>query len=90
MKTKILRVTQNIAVIEQYGYTPWYLCRGVCNFRLSVCMFVRSSVRNFVPFVELLQSFTAKQLEWSISHQSLIRKHSYLDHRYPGGSAFIP
>ena len=25
-----------------------------------------------------------------ISHQPLNRKHSYLDHRYPGGSAFIP
>ena len=39
--------------------------------------------------MELLQSFTFKQLEWSISHQPIIRKHSYLDHRYPGGSAFI-
>ena len=70
-------------------YTPG-LCRGVYSFRLSVRMFVRLSVRNFVPFVELLQSFTLKQLEWSISYQPLIRKHSYLDHRYPGGSAFIP
>ena len=25
-----------------------------------------------------------------ISRQPLIRKHSYLDHRYPGGPAFIP
>ena len=25
-----------------------------------------------------------------MSQQPLIRKHSYLDHRYPGGSAFIP
>ena len=25
-----------------------------------------------------------------ISRQPLIRKHSYLDHRYPGGLAFIP
>ena len=31
-----------------------------------------------------------KFLKWGISHQPLIRKHSYLDHRYPGGSAFIP
>ena len=29
-------------------------------------------------------------LKCGISHQPLIRKHSYLDHRYPGGSAFIP
>ena len=48
-------------------------------------MFVCTSV----PFMELLQSFTCKQLKWSISHQPLIRKHSYLDHRYTGGSAFI-
>ena len=31
-----------------------------------------------------------KFLKWGISHEPLIRKHSYLDHRYPGGSAFIP
>ena len=31
-----------------------------------------------------------KQLKWGISHQPLIRKHYYLDHRYHGGSAFIP
>ena len=40
--------------------------------------------------MELLQSFTLKFLKWGISHQPLIRKHSYLDHRYPGGSAFSP
>ena len=79
---------------------PQHLCRGVYSFHLFIRMFVRSLfihsficlfVRSyFVPFVELLQSFTFKQLEWSISRQPLIRKHSYLDHRYPGGSAFIP
>ena len=42
-----------------------YLCQGVYSFRLNV--------RNFVAFVELLQSFTLKQLEWGISHQPLIR-----------------
>ena len=62
-----------------------HLCRGVYSFCLSVRMFVRVSV----SFVELPQSFTVKQLKWGISHQPLIRKHSYLDHRYPGGSAFI-
>ena len=54
--------------------------------RSFVCPFVRDSI----PFVELLQSFTLKFLKWGISHQPLVRKHSYLDHRYPGGSAFIP
>ena len=65
---------------------PWHLCWRVYSFRLSVCMFVRDSV----PFVELLQSFMLKFLKLGISHQPLIRKHSYLDHRYPWGFAFIP
>ena len=81
---------------------PPHLCGGVYNFCLSVRPFVRSYVRSFVrlfvrsfvrdsvPFVELLQSFTLKFLKWGISHQLLTRKHSYLDHRYPGGSAFSP
>ena len=73
----------NLSVTVLY---PWHLCRGVYSFRLSGRMFVR----NFVLFMELLQSFTLKQFEWSISHQPLIREHSYLDHRYPGGSSFIP
>ena len=68
-------------------YTPGIYAEGYIVFVFPfVCSFVRTSV----PFVELLQSFTFKQLEWNISHQPLIRKHSYLDHRYPVGSAFIP
>ena len=35
----------------------------VYSFRLSVHLFVHSFVRNSVPFVELLQSFTLKQLK---------------------------
>ena len=41
----------------------------------------------------LWQSFSqscVKVSQVGISHEPLIRKHSYLDHRYPGGSAFIP
>ena len=34
--------------------------------------------------------FILKFLKWGISHQPLIRKHFYLEHRYPGGSAFSP
>ena len=97
--SKIILYTEIINISYLYSR---HLCRGLYSFRLSVRPFVRSYVRSFVrlfvcsfvrtsvPFVELLQSFTFKQLEWSISHQPLIRKHSYLDHRYPGGSAFIP
>ena len=47
-----------------------HLCRGVYSFRLSV--------RSW----NLCQSFTLQFLQVSISLQSLIRKHSYLDHVY--------
>ena len=47
----------------------------------SVRLFVSSFIRDSVPFVELLQIFTLKFLMWGISHQSLIRNHSYLNHR---------
>ena len=72
---------------------PRHLCRGVYSFRLSVRMFVRSFVCSFVlPSVawNLRQSFALKFLKWCISQQLLIRKHSYLDHSYPGGLAFTP
>ena len=62
------------------------MLRGIVFIFPFVCSFVRDSV----PFVKLLQSFTLKFFKWGISHQPLIRKHSYLDHRYLGGSAFIP
>ena len=69
---------------------PRHLCRRVYSFRLSVCPFVRSYVRSFVRSWNLRQSFALKFLKWCISQQSLIRKHSYLDHSYPGGFAFTP
>ena len=71
-----------IEVWISYLYSRHLLGRKVYSFH--------SFVRNSVPFVESLQSFTFKFLKWDIFHQPLIRKHSYLDHRYPGGSAFIP
>ena len=73
------------------SYTPGIYAEGYIVF---VVLFVRTYVRSFVcdsvPFMALLQSFTLKFLKWGISQQPLIRKHSYLDRRYPGGSAFIP
>ena len=69
---------------------PRHLCRRVYSFRLSVCPFVRSYVRSFVRSWNLRQSFALKFLKWCISQQLLIRKHSYLDHSYPGGLAFTP
>ena len=73
---------------------PTFMSRGTVFVFPYVCLYVRSfvhsSVRVSVPVVELLQSFTVKFLNWGITHQPIIRKHSYLDHRYPGGLAFIP
>ena len=63
------------------SYPPAILCRGVYSFRRSVRM---SCSWNYFKVLR------ANDFEWSISHQRLVRKHSYLDHRYPGGSAFIP
>ena len=54
-----------------------------------VCSFVRSFVRSFRR-VEFASNFALKFLKWCISQQLLIRKHSYLDHSYPGGLAFTP
>ena len=68
----------NVVAMEPC-HTPGIYAKGYI-------VFVIPFVCNFVLFVELLQSFMFKQLVWSISHQPLIRKHSYLDHR----SAFIP
>ena len=65
-------------------YAEVYIVFVFLFVRSFVCSFIRDSV----PFVELLQSFMLKFLKWGISQQPLIRKHSYLDHRYPGGSAF--
>ena len=69
---------------------PRHLCRRVYSFRLSVCPFVRSYVRSFVRSWNLRQRFALKFLKWCICQQLLIRKHSYLDHSYPGGLAFTP
>ena len=73
------------AIVSYYHhcYTPGIYAEGYI-------LFVFPFMGDSVPFVELLWSFMLKFLKWGISHQPLIRKHSYLDHRYPGGSALIP
>ena len=79
--------------VTQHIFKPQHLCRGAYSFRLSVRQFVCSFVRSFVlPSVawNLRQSFALKFLKWCISQQLLIRKHSYLDHSYPGGFAVTP
>ena len=75
-------------------YTPGVYAEGYIVFVfLFVCSFVRLFVRSFVlPSVawNLRQSFALKFLKGCTSQQLLIRKHSYLDHSYPGGLAFTP
>ena len=76
---------------EYFDYTPGIYAEGYIVFvfpfvHLSVRMFVSSFVRSW----NLRQSFALKFLKWCISQQLLIRKHSYLDHSYPGGLAFTP
>ena len=63
-------------------YAEGYIVFVFQFFRLSVCMFVRTSV----TFVE----FASKFLKWCISQQLLTRKHSYLDHSYLGEYTFTP
>ena len=83
-----------VYVLSKFNYTPGIYAEGYIVF---VFPFVRSYVRSFVcsfvlPSVawNLRQSFALKFLKWCISQQLLIRKHSYLDHSYPGGLAFTP
>ena len=68
-------------------FIPRHLCRRVYSFRLSVCPFVCLLVRSYFRHV---RGICVKVLMWCISQQLLIRKHSYLDHSYPGGLAFTP
>ena len=80
---------------------PRHLCRRVYSFRFSVrpfvCSLVRSLVRSFVrslvrysgTFVEFMSKFLLKFLCWCISHELMIRNHSYFNHRYPIGFALL-
>ena len=77
------------------SYTPSIYVEGYIVFVLPcICSYVRSYIRSFVHpsvvLVEFRAKFYVKVSQVGISHQPLIRKHSYLDHRYTGGSAFIP
>ena len=79
-----------IHVVGTPGYTPGIYAEGYIVFvLLFVCSYVRSFVLPSVAW-NLRQSFALKFLKWCISQQLLIRKHSYLDHSYPGGLAFTP
>ena len=79
-------------IIIPQAYTPGIYAEGYIVFVFPfVGLYVRSFVCSFVlPSVawNLRQSFASKFPKWCISQQLLIRKHSYLDHSYPGGLAF--
>ena len=57
--------------------------------------FVRTFVRSCVChirgiYLKVFHKVALKFLKWGISHELLIRKHSYLDHGYLGRSASMP
>ena len=61
----------------------------VCSF---VCSFVRSLVRSLfrnVRGIYVKSKFLLKFLCWCISHELMIRNHSYFNHRYPIGFALF-
>ena len=72
-------------------YTPGIYAEGYIVF---VFPFIRSYVHSFFcSFVCTSfrrMEFASKFLKWCISQQLLIRKHTYLDHSYPGGLAVTP
>ena len=75
---------------DMVHYTPGIYAEGYIVFVFPfVCSFVRSFVLPSVAW-NLRQSFALKFLKWYITQQLLIRRHSYLDHSYPGGLAFTP
>ena len=61
-------------------YTPGiYADRYIVFAFPFVCSFVRYSG----TFVEFMSKFLLKFLWWCISHEPIIRNHSYFNHRYP-------
>ena len=68
---------------------PVFMPSGYIVFAFPlVCSFVRLCVRQVRWIYD--QRFSCKYLKWGISNEPYIRNHSFLDHRYPGGLAFIP
>ena len=64
-------------------------------FHLSIHMFVSSFVCykfvcNSGMFMEFMSKFLLKFHWWCISHEPMIRNHSYFNHRYPIGFAMFP
>ena len=77
-----------------HDYTPGIYADGYIVFAFPfVCSLVRSFVSSFVrysgTFVEFMSKFLLKFLWWCISHELMIRNHSYFNHRYPIGFALF-
>ena len=76
---------------------PWHLCRRVYSFRFSVRLFVRLFVRSFVR--SLVRSLFRNvrgiyvkvfvKVSLVVSHEPMIKNHSYFTHRYPIGFALF-
>ena len=72
------------------NYTPGIYAHGYIVFAFPfVCSFIRSFVRYSGTFVEFMSKFLLKFLWWCISHELMIRNHSYFNHRYPIGFALF-
>ena len=79
---------------QPHCYTPGIYVDGYIVFAFP---FIPSNVRWFVrsfkfvrysgTFVEFMSKFLLKFLWWCISHELMIRNHSYFNHRYPIGFA---
>ena len=80
--------TQDLFITILWIIIPPAFMPRVYSFCLSVHPYVCSFVSGI--YDKVFQKVTLKFLKWDLSHETLIRKHSFLDHRYPGGSAFIP
>ena len=66
---------------------PAFMPRGIEFFAFPfVCSFVRLCVRHVRGIYDKgFHRVALKFFKWGISHEPLIRKHSYLDHRYLEG-----
>ena len=77
---------QNTWNIISTHYTPGIYADGYIVFAFP---FVHWYVRYSGTFVEFMSKFLLKFLWWCISHELMIRNHSYFNHRYPIGFALF-
>ena len=76
---KFLNRIPNVGLQQGYFCTPGIYAEGYIVFAFPFVRLFMTSSRTW----NLRQSFACKFLKKGKSHEALIRKHSYLDHRYP-------